>query len=147
MGVPAMITQGHLICVHSRTLLGPGTVCDHCLPPTSWPPSLPPFTPCHLPTHPQLLDIQQNDTWAWHPEPTSSGPNFTPCYSFHPRDASLQSQAPHQRTPLNKPPLCHLEKSHSCFTTQVRWLSRAMAYQDPLSTSSCPSGPPKGPSH
>ena len=52
MSVPAMITQGHLICVHSQALLRPGTVCDHCLPSVSPHPSLPPvpnstFQPAH----------------------------------------------------------------------------------------------------
>lgn len=32
-----LMTQGHLICVHSQAFLGPGTVCDHCLPSVSHP--------------------------------------------------------------------------------------------------------------
>lgn len=143
-GIPAVIIQGHLIHVHSQALLRPGTICDHCLPSVSPPPGLPPYTPFHLPACPLLLDIQQNDTRGWHSEPTSSGPNFTSCYLFHPRDASLQIQAPHQPTPPSKPPLCHLEKSHPCFITQASWLSRSSGLPRPLALRLLPQALPRG---
>lgn len=83
-----------------------------------------------------MLKIQQNNTWAWYSKLDSSGPNFTSCYSSHPRNPSLQTWAPHEDTPATWPPFCCLEKYHYALQFNPNGPPRTVAFQVLLSPSS-----------
>lgn len=82
-GTSKMCASGPPYLVQSVITASHGTVYPRLA--TSYP-VLPPGFPL-------LLDVRQKDTWAWHSEPTSSGPHVTSCYSSYP--GKLHSKSEH----------------------------------------------------